>query len=322
MVNPASDKPEKRRICASNPRRPDGFSGEGSEIAPEVLTTAGRLATLPMKPWCEKRLMGLIRLIAADMDGTLLNSRKELSPRLFPVIRALREKDIRFVVASGRQYATLAEQFAPLKEEILFLAENGGMVFDQGRPIYTDVIDHGRVRRLADLGRRRPECTAVLCGVKAAYMEKDDPVSLREVGLYYKRLRVVPDLLEAAGKERICKVTYHDGGQAETGSYPWFREQAPDMRVILSGDHWVDITNPEVNKGTALTFLQHKLGILPEECMAFGDFPNDVEMMQVCGESYGMLGGHPDLLRRCKYVTEKSNDEDGVVDTLCRVFNL
>ena len=69
-------------------------------------------------------------------------------------------------------------------------------------------------------------------------------------------------------------------------------------------------------------FLQQRLEIRPEECMAFGDFPNDVEMMQVCGESYGMCNGHPDLLRCCKYITAKSNDQDGVVDTLCRVFGL
>jgi Cof subfamily protein (haloacid dehalogenase superfamily) len=264
----------------------------------------------------------MIRLIAADMDGTLLDSQKRLSPRLFSVIRALQKKNIRFVVASGRQYYTLAEQFAPIKETLLFLAENGGMIFEQDRPIYTNVIRTERVRQLAELGRRRPEYTAVLCGVNGAYMEKADASSLREVGVYYKRLQVVPDLLEAAREEDICKVTYHDREQAETGSYPWFQEQAADMRVILSGDHWVDITNPGVNKGTALTFLQQRLGILPEECMAFGDFPNDTEMMQVCGESYGMCNGHPDLLRHCQYVTEKSNDEDGVVDTLCRVFGL
>ena len=79
---------------------------------------------------------------------------------------------------------------------------------------------------------------------------------------------------------------------------------------------------PGVNKGCAMRGIQQKLGISPEECMAFGDYLNDCEMMQVCKQSYGMKNGHPDLLAGCRFVTEKTNDEDGVCDTLRRVFQL
>ena len=56
--------------------------------------------------------------------------------------------------------------------------------------------------------------------------------------------------------------------------------------------------------------------------MAFGDFLNDCEMMEACGQSYGMKNGHPELLARCRFVTGKTNDEDGVCDTLRQVFGL
>ena len=74
----------------------------------------------------------MIHLIAADMDGTLLDSRKRLPKGLFSMLRQLREKDVRFVVASGRQYYNLEAQFEEVADQVTFLSENGTMVFDQG----------------------------------------------------------------------------------------------------------------------------------------------------------------------------------------------
>ena len=64
----------------------------------------------------------MIRLIAADLDGTLLDSRKRLSPGLFPLIRALRARGVRFAAASGRQYDNLLALFEPVADDLLFIA--------------------------------------------------------------------------------------------------------------------------------------------------------------------------------------------------------
>ena len=68
-----------------------------------------------------------IRLIAADMDGTLLDSRKQLPEGLFPLVRALHERGVRFAPASGRQFYTLYEQFGEIADELMYISENGAM---------------------------------------------------------------------------------------------------------------------------------------------------------------------------------------------------
>ena len=73
-----------------------------------------------------------IRLIAADMDGTLLDSRSRLPAGIFPMIRELTGQGIRFVIASGRQYYNLESLFRPVADRLTFVAENGAAVFEKG----------------------------------------------------------------------------------------------------------------------------------------------------------------------------------------------
>ncbi len=80
----------------------------------------------------------MIKLIAADLDGTLSDSSKHLSPNLFPLLEKLKERGIRFTPASGRQYQNLALLFP--EDDLLFIADNGGIVVDRGNVIFVDAI--------------------------------------------------------------------------------------------------------------------------------------------------------------------------------------
>ena len=79
-----------------------------------------------------------IRLIAADMDGTLLDSRSRLPAGIFPMIRELTGRGIRFVIASGRQYYNLESLFRPVADRLTFVAENGAAVFEKGELHFYD----------------------------------------------------------------------------------------------------------------------------------------------------------------------------------------
>lgn len=263
-----------------------------------------------------------IRLIAADMDGTLLDSRGRLPGGLFPLIRELTGRGIRFVIASGRQYYNLESLFRPVAEHLTFIAENGAAVFEKGELLFFDEMRAEDVRSLLDVCSGMPDTVPGLCGVQATYIEREDPVLEERVRVYYDRLEHVDHLAGVLDKDRICKVTIYVSGGAEKAVYPALRARYPKLKVTLSGEHWVDVSNPSAHKGSAVAFLQRRDGITPEACMAFGDYLNDCEMMQVCKQSYGMKNGHPDLLAGCRFVTEKTNDEDGVCDTLRRVFQL
>lgn len=262
-----------------------------------------------------------MKLVAADMDGTLLDSDKRLSPRLFPVIRELAKREVRFAVSSGRQYYTLLGDFPGMEEELIFLAENGGMVFDGPRNLFVSELDGESVREIIRRVRATKGVEVVLCGVNGAYIEASGQPFLDNVRMYYARRELVPDLLEAMRRDRICKLAVFDPSGAERGAYPMLMEYGDRFNVNLAGLTWVDLMAPGVSKGSAVRQLQQLWGIRPEDCYAFGDYLNDLTMMEVCGQSYAMANAHPDLKAVCRFEA-KSNDEDGVVEALIEAFHL
>lgn len=82
----------------------------------------------------------MIKLIASDMDGTLLNTKGELPLQFFPLLKALWAKGILFVAASGRQYHNLLLHFGHVKDKIALLCENGAMVVDCGKRLFLNCI--------------------------------------------------------------------------------------------------------------------------------------------------------------------------------------
>ena len=85
--------------------------------------------------------MSTMKLIAIDMDGTLLNDRKEIPESFFPVMQELQKQGVQFVIASGRQYATLASLFKGHDEHFIYICENGAAVFQEGKPLFLDHAD-------------------------------------------------------------------------------------------------------------------------------------------------------------------------------------
>ncbi len=263
-----------------------------------------------------------VRLVAVDMDGTLLDSKGRLPADLFRIIRELTDRGIRFVIASGRQYYNLEAQFHEIADRLTFVGENGAAVFEKGDLLFFDDMRSEDVEALIGQGAALPGAVPGLCGAGAAYIDRADPAPEKNIRKYYDRLERVENFVDVLEKDRICKVTFCVAGSAEETVYPVLSAQNPHLKVALSGEHWVDVTNPSAHKGNALTFLQQRDGLSPDECMAFGDYLNDCEMMQACGQSYGMKNGHPALLALCRHITDKTNDEDGVCDTLRHVFSL
>ena len=105
-----------------------------------------------------------IKLIASDMDGSLLTTDKRLPPDFFQVLEQLHQRGIRFAAASGRAYYTLRENFAPYEDRLDYLCENGAFVSCDGRVICTDALDPAIVDEIIDRCEELPQAQLVLCG--------------------------------------------------------------------------------------------------------------------------------------------------------------
>lgn len=263
-----------------------------------------------------------IKLIAADMDGTLLDSAKQLPEGLFPLIRALRARGVRFAPASGRQYYTLYEQFGAIAEELLYISENGAMVCDGSEIISFEAMPVEEVCRAVETVRVLPGVyTIVSTRDGGVYEDEDDPAFLRNMKMYCARHKGVPDLLEFVRHEPVCKVALFCEGRAEQVLLPAFASFAGTSQVALSGADWVDLMRPGMSKGKAVSALCERLGITPDGCMAFGDYLNDLELLQAVGEPYAMANAHDVLKKAAKHICP-SNDEDGVCRTIRAVFGI
>lgn len=254
-----------------------------------------------------------IRLIAADMDGTLLDPDGRVPDGFWPLLERLRERSIAFAPASGRQLATLQRLFGDA--DLDYIAENGTYVVRGGAEVSSDTLHAefvasvvGRLRALVSAGVLR--VGVVVCGKRSAYIESTDPHFLAEVHKYYAELRVVDDLL--AEDDQVLKLAVYDFDGGEEHTAPALADLRATHQVVVSGVHWVDVMNAGVNKGVALSGLQRALGVTPAQTAAFGDYLNDLEMLAVADWSYAMAEAHDDVVATARH-RAGSNADAGVV---------
>ena len=264
-----------------------------------------------------------VRLVVVDMDGTLLDEHHEVPEPFWPLLRQLLDRGVLFCPASGRQYANLAERFAAVADDLVFVAENGAYVVRRGEEVSSSVLARDvvedLVRGIRDLAATGVDAGAVLCGKRSAYTERTDAEFLAEADKYYTLLQPVDDLLTV--DDDIVKVAVFDFGSAARSTEPALERFRPDSQVVVSGAHWVDVMHPATNKGAAVRALQERYGITPAQTMVFGDYLNDLEMMDTAEHSYAMANAHPDVLARARH-TAPSNREMGVVRTIREVLGL
>ncbi len=243
------------------------------------------------------------------MDGTLLNSEHEVSPRFFELYKELKRKGILFVAASGRQYDSIASKLNKIKDEIIIIAENGGFAMDKGQEIvFTPISPKGKNSILHTVHQIQG-AHPVLCGKHNAYVNGENDRFLKTLGEYYSEY-VTTNSLEDVVEEVIKIAVYHYDG-SEKNIYPWVENLQPSYKVKVSGENWVDISHPNAHKGYALDKLQQLYGIGPRETLVFGDYNNDLEMLALSDYSFAMANAHKNVLKAAKYKT-LSNDQYGV----------
>lgn len=255
----------------------------------------------------------MIKLIATDMDGTLLNSNNEIQHGFYDVFEKIQEKGIIFAASSGRQYYNLLERFKGIEDKMMFIAENGTFVVYEGKELVVNSLDINLARELIKVGRQIENSYVILCGKNSAYIESCDKRLIEQTKKYYARYEIVSDLTKI--EDDILKVTICDFLGSENNSNKYYDDYREKAQIAVSGEIWLDITAKGINKGVAIEEVQELLNIKKEETMVFGDYLNDLEMMKSAYHSYAMENAHEDLKKVARFIT-KSNDESGVVHAI------
>ena len=227
-----------------------------------------------------------------------------------------------FAPASGRQYATLARMFEPARDGMVFIAENGGYVVCDDVEVSSTTLPPATVAAvvtsLRDLAATGADLGVVVCGKRSAYVERTDRAFLDHVDPYYAALTVVEDLDTV--HDEIVKVAVFAFDGPERAVVPALAAFAVEHQVVVSGPRWVDVMPDGVHKGGAVRRLQDALAVTSAQTVAFGDYLNDLEMLDAAGLSFAMENAHPEVIQRARH-RAPSNLEQGVISTLERLLD-
>ena len=220
----------------------------------------------------------MIQYIASDVDGTLLHGHATtLNPELFDIIRQLKEHGIHFIAASGRQYKNLQRLFAPVKNDISYVAENGSMCVHDGKIVSLGHIDTDLIYEIADAAKEYGHCHTLISTARTGYTDSQDSDYIdhirNDVGYDMDVVQNVRDIKEPFIKIAVCDF---DGTEKRLRAY--FQERFGDRIKIV----------PNANKGSALSNIVSSLGMDPKNGITFGDQYNDLEMLQLSNTSYAM----------------------------------
>ena len=256
--------------------------------------------------------MDRIRLIASDMDATLLDEYSQLPPKFTETIRALAGQGILFAAASGRPLYTLETMFPDLLEEIILIGDNGGAARWKGKDLFVSEMPAEGWRQLARSTKQAGD-VGLLCGLQAAYAEKRDEKYDKVFKNFYTRV-------ESAADKFTVYLPNDDSQKAFDRIYGAFRTgNGGAFSVAVAGRNWVDVMNPGVHKGAALAKVGALLGIPADSMMAFGDTYNDAEMLTTAKYGFLMENGSGPLRAQVPFLAP-SHREYGVMQVLKQVL--
>lgn len=237
----------------------------------------------------------MVRLIVSDIDGTLVkDGGHNINPRMFEVIGALKQKGILFAAASGRQLPSIRRLFAPVRDNVIFIAENGAYVVCRDTEMSVSVMNRELVHDIVHDMRSLDGCFLTASGKDATYIETRDEQFLDFlVNGYHNTVRVVDDVLEE--NFPIIKLALYNGNGIDKENAILTPKWSEQVKVVVAGSMWLDFMDKSVDKGNALERIQKLTGISKEETICFGDNSNDIGMFHQSGRSYAVSTAHPSV---------------------------
>jgi Cof subfamily protein (haloacid dehalogenase superfamily) len=251
-----------------------------------------------------------MKLIASDMDGTLLqNGVMQVSDRAIQLIDQLKKQDYLFVAASGRQYSNLKRQFKDVAKDMAFICENGAVVVYQEEFLFISPMEHNLAMELCYDIYNRDGCEVLISGKDVSYLKPKDSSYLDRMQNIVKNNVIVIDNFEDI-KEPIVKISvFEKAGIVENSASYFLANWESRVKCTVSGFGWLDFVNPHVNKGSSLLELMNKLNIKKEDTFAFGDNYNDIEMLQTVEHGYVMENAVEDIKKRFNFSCRSVEEE-------------
>ena len=264
------------------------------------------------------------RAIATDLDGTLLRTDKSVSTRTRDAVDAAEDAGLLFIIATGRPPRWIPPVIEQLGERGLVVCANGASVYDPARHEMVarfDISAEAALSIIDDVQRAFPD--AVL-GVEQGFefaadtsIESTDFALLESWKLGGMRVGPIRDFVT----DGVTKLIVRLPDDTPSGSAAAVQAVVADRALVTHSttESFLELSHPSVHKAATVERLLLDSGIAPDEVVAFGDMPNDLELIRWAGLGVAVANADPRLKAEADEVTA-SNDDDGVALVIERLL--
>lgn len=263
-----------------------------------------------------------MKAVALDLDGTLLNSRKEISEENKNILKKLSENGVEILIVTGRPYPITKKIAQSLEIPLTVICYNGARVMnlETDEIIFEKVLEKEQVLKIIEFCREYKKDLNLFQN-DIWYVEDLESDGTK---YYKKNSKLEPTLksFDSFDSFKMIKSIIIDENEV-------LNRIEKELKNILgntvyytySQDKYLELLNKEVNKGMTLKRVLKNKGIEISECIAFGDAHNDLEMLELVGIGVAMGNAHEILKNRVQYITD-TNDDNGVAKFLKKYYKV
>ena len=265
-----------------------------------------------------------IKIVATDMDGTLLDPRGQLNlPRLEKILDKLDHRGVRFVIATGNEVHRMRQLLGHLAERVVLVVANGARIFENNELLQAQTWDDAMVdRALGHFKGRECQDQFVVTAMNGGFVkegtvftELDKFMTPEMIEKLYQRMNFVdefdPNLFGG-----VLKMSMVVGEKRSESVLQEINDLFDGhVRAVSSGYGCIDILQDGIHKAWGLVELLKRWNLKPEQIMAFGDSENDIEMLELAGISYAMENAE-EAVKRVATKVAPANSQAGVYKVL------
>ena len=268
----------------------------------------------------------MIKLIAIDIDGTLLNSKKELLEETKQYFKNFHNKNTEtlLVLCTGRPETGIRpylKDLGYLEENHYIISQNGASIYESqtGKRVMDAFVDSTAIQKWIELGKKHG-ISVMGAGVDYYYSFDEDPTEWMEFDV-----KLVSGKLKRIPTKESLNIDFYKillmGDEEQLNEFETFipQEWRDEFYVVRSQKYLVEVLTKGVNKAFGLEKLAQKLNIQPSEIAAIGDAANDIEMLEYAGLAIAMGNASEEVKAIADIVTD-TNENNGVIKVIDKLI--
>ena len=259
----------------------------------------------------------MIKLVATDIDGTILGESGEFTPGVKNCIKTMQENGLKVVIVTGRMFAAAKQIAKRLNLTTPVVAYQGGMIkksAESDEVLYDACIPVDDVKQIIRWAREN-NIHLNLYSNDILYVEEDNPTIQQYASRQNLDYKIEPfDDIELSHVNKLLAIDYTDAEKV-TGWINERRKAMPHLYIVKSTPHFCEFSTPQATKACAIRVLKKYWNLKDDEVLTIGDQDNDIELLKAGGISVAMGNATEELKKYADYITD-TVDNDGFVKAM------